>query len=38
MFSSKDIIGWIGNIAVIPVDGGFFLVDWDGSKKIFIGD
>ena len=37
MFSSKDVIGWIGNMAVVPTDGGVWLVDWGNSdKRIFV--
>lgn len=36
MFYAKDIIGWIGNWAVIPERGGVCLVDWRTSKHIFV--
>lgn len=36
MFTRKQIIGWIGNMAVIPVTDGVYLVDWGNGKRIFV--
>lgn len=38
MFSQKDVIGWLGNIAVVEDhEGGYWLVDWsDGNKRMHI--
>jgi hypothetical protein len=39
MFSKKDVIGWIGNVAVIKADGGYMLVDWlNSDKRLFVAD
>lgn len=37
MFTSNNIIGWIGNIAVIKAADGYWLVDWANSnKRLFV--
>lgn len=37
MFNSKDVIGWIGNMAVVKAVDGVWLVDWgNSSKRIFV--
>lgn len=36
MFSSKDVTGWLGNMAVIPAEGGVWLVDWGTGRRIFV--
>lgn len=36
MFSIKDVIGWIGNMAVVPATDGVYLVDWGNGKRIFV--
>ena len=34
MFSRKDVIGWLGNLAVVDDhEGGYWLVDWYDSEK-----
>lgn len=37
MFNAKDVIGWIGNMAVVKAVDGVWLVDWSNSRKrIFV--
>jgi hypothetical protein len=36
MFNMKNAIGWIGNIAVFPVDGGRLLLDMASGKRMFV--
>ena len=37
MFNSKNVIGWIGNMAVVPASDGVWLVDWGNSdRRIFV--
>lgn len=37
MYSIKDVVGWIGNIAVVnDYNGGYYLVDWCGSDSLHI--
>ena len=36
MFHIKDVIGWIGNMAVVPTYDGVYLVDWSNGKRIFV--
>jgi hypothetical protein len=36
MFNIKRVIGWIGNMAVVPTEGGVFLVEWATGKRIFV--
>lgn len=39
MFNIKDVVGWIGNVAVVKVNGGYWLVDWANSdKRFFVAD
>lgn len=37
MFNSKDVIGWIGNMAVVKAVDGVWLVDWgNANNRIFV--
>lgn len=38
MFSKKDVLGWLGNLAVVDDnEGGYWLVDWyDADKRMHI--
>ena len=37
MFNIKNVIGWIGNMAVVPMRDGVWLVDWGNPKnRIFV--
>jgi hypothetical protein len=36
MFNMKNVIGWIGNVAVLPVDGGVMLVDMRSGNRKFV--
>ncbi len=36
MFSIESVIGWIGNMAVVPMNDGVYLVDWGTGKRIFV--
>ena len=36
MFHTKDVIGWIGNMAVVPTHDGVYLVEWGTGKRIFV--
>jgi hypothetical protein len=36
MFNAKNVIGWIGNMAVVKVSNGVYLVDWSNGKRIFV--
>lgn len=36
MFNAKDVIGWIGNMAVVKAVDGVWLVDWSNGKRIFV--
>lgn len=36
MFNAKNIVGWIGNMAVVSAKEGFYLVDWSNGKHIFV--
>lgn len=36
MFNMKNVIGWIGNVAVFPADCGRWLVDMTSGKKMFV--
>lgn len=38
MFNKKDIVGWIGNVAVFKSENGYVLVDWPfGWKQSEVG-
>jgi hypothetical protein len=37
MFNIKDVIGWIGNLAVVKANGGYWLVNWANSNnRLFV--
>ena len=36
VFNMKNVIGWIGNVAVFPADCGRWLVDMTSGKKMFV--
>ena len=38
MFSIKDVIGWVGSVAVVKVKGGCWLVDWANGKRLFVAE
>lgn len=33
MYNIKNVIGWIGNIAVLKSKTGYVLVDWSCAEK-----
>ena len=36
MFNIKNVIGWIGNAAVIPTKDGRWIVEWHTGKRMFV--
>lgn len=36
MFNINSVVGWIGNVAVIHVKDGAYLVDWSTGKRMFV--
>lgn len=36
MFNIKGVIGWIGDVAVIPTKDGRWLVEWHTGKRQFV--
>ena len=39
MFTIKNAVGWIGNVAVFKEGSGYVLIDWPfGWKRLFVRD
>lgn len=39
MFNANNVIGWIGNVAIVKTTGGYWLVNWGNSaKRLFIAE